>query len=78
MSRMAAVSERIAAKKAAHEKIAEGWAARLDVVDKAEPALLAAAEAAVSEREADLAQLEADMRALSNMGPTTSPKSEGG
>lgn len=67
MTSMGAIGQRIAAKKAVHDAKADEWAARLDVVDALEPRAFAAGDAAVAEREADLAQFESDMKVLSNL-----------
>lgn len=67
MTKLSAIGDRIAAKKAAHDKKAEEWASRLDDLDKREPAAFAFGDAAVAEREDDLSTLEADLRTLSNL-----------
>jgi hypothetical protein len=71
MTSLSAVADRIKAKKAAYAAKAEVWAARLDKLDKLEPAAFAAADAAVTAAEADLGGMEADMRTLTNAVPPT-------
>lgn len=79
MTSMGAIGQRIAAKKAAHDAKADEWAARLDAVDALEPRAFAIGDAAVAEREADLAQFESDMKVLSNLPlGAGSEKSAGG
>lgn len=73
MSKLADVAERIKAKKLAHEARADAMAARLDKIDQREPEVFAIAEAAIDERMADLAGMEADMRSLSNLAPSPLP-----
>jgi hypothetical protein len=68
VSKLAAIGERIAAKKAAHDRKADEWAARLDEIEKKEPRAFAIGDV-IAEREADLAQLESTVRTLSNLGP---------
>lgn len=67
MTKLSAIGDRIAAKKLAHDKKADEWAARLDEIDKREPAAFAIGDAAVAEREADLSELEGDLRKLGNI-----------
>lgn len=69
MASLAAVSDRIKAKKLAYAAKAEGWAARLDALDAREPEAFAATEAALALNETDLSGMEADMRALTNGAP---------
>jgi len=79
MTSLSAVADRIAAKKAAYTAKAQGWAARLDKLDKLEPAAFDATEAAITAHETDLSGMESDMRSLTNMGaPAPSPASEHG
>jgi hypothetical protein len=74
LSTLGSVAERIAAKKAAHAAKADEWAARLDAIDAREPAAFEMGDAAVAERETDIGDMEANMRALSNL-PNGSGKS---
>lgn len=81
MTTMGAIGQRIAAKKAKHDAKAEEWAARLDAVDALEPRAFAIGDAAVAEREQDIAQFESDMKVLSNLplaGSGGSPNGSGG
>lgn len=78
MTSMGAIGQRIAAKKAAHNAKADEWAARLDAVDALEPRAFAIGDAAVAEREDDLAQFESDMKVLSNLPLAGSGSSGGG
>ena len=74
VSKLAAVADRIKTKKESYDKKADDWGNRLDALDRREPDAFAAGEAVMSEREADLADMEATMRALSNL-PNVSAKS---
>lgn len=67
MSKLGAIAERIAAKKEAHDKKADEWAARLDALDRREPDAFAIGDAVIGEREADLTDMESSMRTLSNL-----------
>jgi len=67
MSKLAAIGDRIAAKKAAHDRKADEWAKRLDAVDAREKDAFAIGEAVIIEREADLSELEGTVRTLSNL-----------
>jgi hypothetical protein len=67
MSKLSEIGARIAQKKAAHDAKAEEWAKRLDALDKREPEAFAVGDAVLKEREADLAQMESDLRTLSNL-----------
>jgi hypothetical protein len=67
MSKLAAISERIVEKKAAHDKKADEWAARLDALDQREPGAFAIGDAVIAERDADLKEMEDTMRGLSNL-----------
>lgn len=67
VSKLAAVADRIKTKKESYDKKADAWAARLDALDKQEPAAFAAGDAVVAEREADLAEMEATMKSISNL-----------
>ena len=78
MTKLAAIGERIAAKKAAHDAKADQWAARLDALDKREPEAFAVGDAVIAEREADLAGMEQDLRTLSNLPLAGSGGSSGG
>ena len=71
MASLASVADRIKAKKAAYAKKAEEWAARLDKLDEREPDAFAATDAAIVAHEADLDSMEGDMRALTNVPPTS-------
>lgn len=71
MASLASVADRIKTKKANYAAKAEGWAARLDALDKREPDAFAATDAAVTAYESDLSGMEADMRALTNGNPTS-------
>lgn len=75
VSKLGAVAERIAAKKAAHDAKADEWAKRLDALDQREPAAFAIGEAVIDEREHDLADMESSMRGLSNLPNVVSGKS---
>ena len=75
MSSLSSVADRIKAKKAAYAGKAEAWAARLDKLDALEPAAFAATDAAVAAAETDLSAMEAEVRMLTNAGPTASPAS---
>jgi hypothetical protein len=78
VSKLAAMADRIASKKAAHDRKADEWAARLDALEKQEPLAFAAGDAVIAEREADVAQMEATMRSLSNLPLADfTPSSEG-
>lgn len=74
LSKLAAIADRIKTKKEAHDKKADEWAARLDAIDKREPEAFEAGDHVLAERETDLADMEATMRALSNL-PNASAKS---
>ena len=67
MSKLAAIGDRIAAKKAAHDRKADEWAKRLDAVDQREKDAFAIGEAVIIERETDLTELESTVRTLSNL-----------
>jgi hypothetical protein len=67
MSNLSEIGARITQKKASHDAIAEEWAKRLDALDKREPEAFAVGDAVLKEREADLAQMESDLRSLSNL-----------
>ena len=75
MSKLGDIAARIVAKRDAHNVIADGFAARLDALDKAEPAAFAVGDQVIAERAADLATFEADMRQLSNLPLASSPPS---
>ncbi len=60
------VLSRMQEKKAQHNMVAADWASRLDQLDKREPAAFAAADAILSERETDMAEMEANIKTLSN------------
>lgn len=74
VSKLAAVADRIKTKKEAYDAKGDEWAVRLDALDKREPEAFAAGDAVVSERESDLAEMEATMKAISNL-PNVSGKS---
>lgn len=67
VSKLAAISDRIAEKRATHDRKADQWAARLDDLDKREPTAFAIGDAVIAEREEDLADMERTMRQLSNL-----------
>lgn len=67
MANLSEIGARIAQKKAAHDAKADEWARRLDEVDRREPGAFAVGEAVLAEREHDLAQMESDLRTLSNL-----------
>lgn len=67
VSKLGGIAERIAQKKTAHDAKADEWAVRLDALDAREPAAFAAGDEVIGEREADLADMEATMRTLSNL-----------
>lgn len=73
MSKLAAISERIVEKKAAHDKKADEWAARLDALDQREPGAFAIGDAVIEEKEGDVAEMEKNMRTISNL-PNVSTK----
>lgn len=75
VSKLGAMAERIAAKKEAHDRKADEWAQRLDLLDRREPAAFAIGDAVLDERETDLADMERSMRALSNLPNVVSGKS---
>jgi hypothetical protein len=72
------VLARMQQKKAHHGMVAADWATRLDELDKREPEAFAAGEAILSERETDMAEMEANVRALSNTRPLASGNSGDG
>jgi hypothetical protein len=78
MTKLAAIAERIKAKKAAHDKIADDWSARLDAVERREPDAFAIGDAVIAEREADLADLESTVRTLTNAPSSDSGPSSTG
>lgn len=67
LSKLGSIAERITAKKAAHDAKADEWALRLDAIDQREPAAFAIGDAVIDERETDLADMEREMRTLSNL-----------
>lgn len=67
MSKLGAIADRMKAKKVAHDAKADEWAARLDAIDQREPHAFAIGDAVIAERDADLAEMEATMRTLSNL-----------
>lgn len=69
MGRLSDIADRIKAKKLAHDAKADEWGRRLDSLELREPEAFAAGDAVVSERETDLASMEADLRQLSNFAP---------
>lgn len=75
MSKLGAIAERIAAKKQAHDAKADEWAGRLDALDRKEPESFAIGDAVIEERETDLADMERNMRAISNLPNVVSGKS---
>lgn len=78
VSKLGAIGDRIAAKKAAHDAKADEWAARLDALDGREPEAFAIGDAVIAEREADLTEMERTMRSLSNLPNAVSGTSSGG
>jgi hypothetical protein len=72
MSKLAAIGDRIAQKKLAHDRKADEWAKRLNAVDEREQHAFAIGEAVIVEREADLADLESTVRGLSNLADSGS------
>jgi len=75
VSKLGEIGERIAAKKAAHDRKADEWADRLNKLDAREPEAFAIGDAVISERETDLADMERSMRTLSNLPNVVSNKS---
>lgn len=75
LSKLGEIGLRIAAKKEAHDRKADELAARLDAIDKREPAAFAIGDAVIEEREMDLRDMERSMRALSNLPNVVSGKS---
>lgn len=67
MSKLAAISERILEKKVLHDGKADEWAKRLDELDRREPAAFAIGDAVIEEKEGDLAEMEKNMRTISNL-----------
>jgi hypothetical protein len=67
MSKLAEAAERIAQKKATHDAKGDEWLARLDALDQREPDAFAMGDAALSEREVDLSDMEKTVRVLSNL-----------
>jgi hypothetical protein len=67
LSKLGSIAGRITAKKAAHDAKADEWAARLDAIDEREPEAFAIGDAVIKERETDLADMEREMRTLSNL-----------
>jgi hypothetical protein len=67
VSKLGAIAERIAAKKIAHDAKADEWARRLDAIDRREPEAFAIGDAVIDERETDLADMEREMRTISNL-----------
>lgn len=67
MSKLAEISERIVEKKAAHDAKADEWAARLDELDRREPVAFAIGDAVIEEKEGDVAEMERNMRTISNL-----------
>lgn len=66
------MADRIAAKQSAHSGKADEWGARLDAMDKAEPAAFDAGDAVLDQQEQSLKEMESTMRALSNLPPLAS------
>jgi hypothetical protein len=67
LSKLGSIAGRITAKKASHDAKADEWAARLDAIDEREPEAFAIGDAVIEERETDLADMEREMRTLSNL-----------
>jgi len=78
MSRLGSIAERIAAKKLAHDSKADEWAQRLDALDRREPEAFAIGDAVIEERETDLADMEKNMRSISNLPNVVSLASQKG
>lgn len=81
MGKLGEIAQRIAAKKKAHEAKADEWARRLDAIDRKEPEAFAIGDAAIIERETDMADMEKDLRQLSNFpfaDSQTKPEDSGG
>jgi hypothetical protein len=74
VNKLAEAADRIKRKKLAHDAKGDEWLKRLDAIDAREPEAFAAGDAAIEEREVDLADMEATVRALSNL-PNGSGKS---
>jgi hypothetical protein len=74
---LADVAARIRVKKSKHDMLASDWALRLDRMDAAEPGLIDAGESVLAEREADMKEMERNIRVLGNL-PFDSPKSLNG
>lgn len=64
---LADVAARIRVKKSKHDMLASDWALRLDRMDAAEPGLIDAGESVLAEREADMKEMERNIRVLSNV-----------
>lgn len=75
---LADVAARIRAKKAKHDLLASDWASRLDKMDAKEPALLEAGESVLAAREADMREMERNIRVLGNIPFDDSQKSLNG
>lgn len=75
VSKLGAIADRIAAKKEAHDKKADEWAARLDALDQREPSAFEIGDSVIAERETDLSDMEATMRKVSNLPNVVSGKS---
>jgi hypothetical protein len=75
---LADVAARIRIKKANHDLLASDWARRLDRMDAQEPALLSAGESVLAEREADMREMERNIRVLGNIPFDDSQKSLNG
>lgn len=75
---LADVAARIRVKKSKHDMLASDWASRLDKMDAAEPALIDAGESVLAEREADMREMERNIRVLGNLPFAESPKSLNG
>jgi len=67
VSTLAAVADRIKAKKEAYQKKADEWAKRLDALDAREPEAFKAGEQGIETQETDLSDMESMMRTLSNL-----------
>lgn len=74
LSKLGAMAERIAQKKAVHDAKADEWSQRLDALDKREPTAFAIGDAVIDERETDVADMERSMRSLSNLPNVVSGK----
>lgn len=73
MSKLSEAADRLARKKVVHDNKGDEWNRRLDALDQLEPAAFAMGDAAITEREVDLAGMENTIRTLSNLPFAASP-----